>query len=80
MITGSTLKYFDMADEPGSPPEMIYEGLGYLDLAIMPHWDSKDYGHVIGAIEGKLRGDGYETVRLTDEEYLLIEDGKILNR
>jgi len=79
IIVGPTLKYFDAADDPHIVPEVIYDGLNIVDFAVLPHWDSPAFSHVLGDIETQLNNDGYKTIRLNDNEYLLVEDGKITN-
>lgn len=79
IIAGPTLKYYDIADVPTFAPETIYDGLNLVDLAILPHWNSGDFGLVVKEVEDKLIKDGFKTKRLTDTEYLLVENGKIKN-
>lgn len=79
IITGPTLKYFDMADNPSAVREIIYEGLNFVDFCVLPHWGSEKYGKILKGIEGNLQKDGYKTVRLKDDEFLLVENGKIIN-
>ncbi len=76
IIVGPTLKYYDVADDPTRAPEAIYEGLNWVDVAVLPHWGSEEFGPVLGSIEDKLKADGYQTERLTDDEYLMFENGK----
>lgn len=80
IIAGPTLKYFDAADDISVVSEAIYDGLGLTDIAILPHWASEEYGHVLSGIEEKLKSDGYKTMRLRDEEYVMIEDGQITTK
>jgi peptidase E len=79
IIAGPTLKYYDSADDPKLAQEAMYDALNLVDVAILPHWGSGEYGHVLGTIEEKLKADGYKTRRLTDNEYLLVENGKVFN-
>lgn len=43
-VLSPTLKYYDIVDKIDTPypeqPEVIWEGLGFVDWAFMPHWDS----------------------------------------
>jgi dipeptidase E len=78
LIVGPTLKYFDIADDPKAAPEAIYEGLGLVDFVVVPHWNSGVFGQTVTTVKNSLEKEGYKTVTLTDEEFLLIEDGKIL--
>jgi len=79
ILVGPTLKYYDTADDPKLAPRALYDGLGYIDTAILPHWGSGEFDHVLGDIEQKLKDDGNKTKRLTNDEYLLIENGKVQN-
>ena len=79
IIVGPTLKYFDTVDNPSAVPHLIYKGLNIVEFAVLPHWDSPAFSHILGDIEIKLKNDGYKTIRLNDDEYLLVEDGKVIN-
>ncbi len=79
IIVGPTLKYFDEADDPTVIPKTMYDGLGFIDFAVLPHWDSEGFGEAIKVVKRKLEGDGHKTIKLTDEEFLLVEDGNIIN-
>ncbi len=78
IIVGPTLKYYDLADDPHVVPETIYEGLNIVDFAVLPHWGSEQFSPILEDLESKLNHDGYNTIRLNDYEYLLVEDGKII--
>ena len=43
-VLAPSLKGYDIVDEPITPyseiKEVIWEGLGLIDFALMPHWDS----------------------------------------
>lgn len=76
IVVGPTLKYYDTADDPKFAPEAIYDALNWVDVAILPHWGSREYDHVLRATEENLKADGYETRRLTNDEWLTFEVGK----
>ena len=77
IVTGPTLKYFDRADDSTLAPEVIYEGLGLVKFTVLPHWSSPDFDEILKTIKTDLEKDGYETITMTDRDYLLIEDGEI---
>src|SRR3989338_5583221 len=77
ILAGPTLKYYDKADDPNVAPEIFYTGLNLIDLAVLPHWGSVELDHILGEVEENLKKDGYKTMRLTDSEYLLIENDEI---
>ncbi len=79
IMVGPTLKYFDLADDPNVAPETIYDGLSIVDFAVLPHWESEQFSPILEDLESKLNHDNYRTIRLTDSEYLLVENGKIIN-
>lgn len=77
IIAGPTLKHYETADDPNIAPTLSYESLGLVDVSILPHWGSEKYHHVLENIEDCLQKDGFKTVRLSDFEYLLVDDGAI---
>jgi dipeptidase E len=80
VVAGSTLKYYSGADDPAVVDNAIYEGLGLVDFSVLPHWGSAEYAPVLEKIESSLSADGIKTIRLTDEEFILVENGKILDQ
>ena len=80
VVVGPTLKYYSGADDPAVVDNAIYEGLGLVDFSVLPHWASAEYAPVLDKIESSLNTDGIKTIRLTDEEFILVEVGKILNQ
>ena len=79
IIVGPTLKYYNSADDPSVAEKIIYKGLNFVDFAVLPHWGSVEYGAALEDIKRNLEKDNYKTITLTDDEFLLINDGKILN-
>lgn len=79
IIVGPTLKYFDEADDPTVVPKTMYDGLGLIDFAVLPHWASEGFGEANKVVKRKLEEDGYKTIKLTDKEFLLVEGGDIIN-
>lgn len=78
VIAGPTLEHYEIADDPSVAPEHITDGLQLFDTALIPHWGSEEYSEVLGKLEKKLIDDAYKTLRLTDDEFLMIEDGVVL--
>ena len=78
IVVGPTLKYFSGADDPTVAPNVIYDGLNIVDFSILPHWGSEEYGDVLGNIEKSLIDDEFKTLRLTNEEFVLVVDGQIV--
>jgi dipeptidase E len=79
ILAGPTLKYFDLVERPELTKNIIYSGLNLINFVVLPHWGSVEYGKGLEEIEIKLSKDQVKTVRLTDQEFLLIKDGQILN-
>lgn len=72
IVAGPTLKYFDNVDDATVVPNPIYEGLGFVNYAVLPHWGYPDFGDRIRDTRKKLIADGFETIKLTNEEALFV--------
>jgi len=70
IVAGPTLKYFDNVDDTTVVKNPVYDGLGFVDYAVLPHWNSEEYGESLKETERNLTNNGYNTVRVTNEEYL----------
>ena len=73
VVVGPTLKHYDAADDPNVAPEQLWEGLSWIDTAIIPHWGGEKYAEVLNTIKEQLENDVYRTRCLTDEESWCIE-------
>lgn len=80
IAAGPTLRHFEMVDDATLPPRIIEEGMHLVDFAILPHWDSPDYVNELPEIERNLQVEGFTTMRLLDSEYVLVENGEVLNK
>lgn len=78
IIAGPTLKYFDSADDPTVVPETLYDGLGFVDFVVVPHWGSEDYGDLLNQENEKLEKDGYKTMPLRDNEFILVDGDEVI--
>lgn len=78
VIAGPDIERYGVADDPATAPYVVNEGLNYIDIGIIPHWGSEEYAAVLGGIEESFKTAGHKTIRLSDDGYLLIEDGKIV--
>ncbi|MFC1802332.1 Type 1 glutamine amidotransferase-like domain-containing protein [Patescibacteria group bacterium] len=78
VMAGSTLKYFEEADDPSVVSNVMYDSLNLIDFVILPHWGSKEYGEAMVSIKNKLEKDNYKTIELTDEEFVLVENKKVI--
>jgi len=80
VMAGPVIDKYGIADDPDVAPYIVTEGLKYIDLGLLPHWGSEEYAAVLGGIEKSFNDDGYETIRLSDNGYLLIENGHIVDK
>lgn len=80
VVAGPTIEKYESADDPEVAPYQVSSGLNYFNIGLIPHWGSEEYAAVLGAIEESFKQDGYETIRLTDNEFLLIEDGQVVDK
>lgn len=78
VIAGPDIERYNTADDPTVAPQVVNSGLGYIQIGIIPHWGSEEYADVLGGIESSFIKDGYNTIRLSDDGYLLIEDGRVV--
>lgn len=76
IVAGPTLKHFETADDPAESPGVLYEGLGFTESVVVPHFDNDKFAHIIHAINDQLVADGYKTAPLGDKQTLIVEDGK----
>jgi len=79
IVAGPTLRYYEKTDDPSKTEKIIENGLGFINFCVLPHWNSEEYGEALKEIKAKLEDDGYKTLSLTDNEFILIENGKIIN-
>ena len=73
IVAGPTLKHFDAADDTDAVPEIIMDGLHFIDSVIVPHMDNPKFTSIIHGINDKLKADGYKTVPLGDAQALIID-------
>jgi dipeptidase E len=76
IVAGPTLKHFETADDPTESPGVIYEGLGFTDSVVVPHFDNARFAEIIHGINDRLVADGYKTVPLGDQQTLIVEDSE----
>lgn len=73
IIAGPTLKCIEPIDDPEKAPEVIYEGLGLTDVAVVPHWGNEKYAETISEVERNLQYAGFKTEHISDEQALVID-------
>lgn len=72
IVAGPTLKHFDAADDTDAVPELIMDGLHFIDSVIVPHMDNPKFTSIIHGINDKLKADGFTTVPLGDAQALVV--------
>jgi dipeptidase E len=74
VVAGPTTQYFDkMGDDPTMSPELIEEGLHLTKYVVVPHMDNKDFYEGADMTNQLLRKAGYQTIRLGDNQALIID-------
>jgi dipeptidase E len=72
IILMDNIEHFAPADDPKEAPEMC-PGLGLIDIAIIPHTDSEKYKDLMEGIAKKYEAQDHKTIRLNDDQVLLIK-------
>lgn len=72
IIAGPTLKCIEPIDDPVKAPEVIYDGLGLTDNAVVPHWGTEKYAETISEVERNLQDAGFKTEHITGEQAVVI--------
>lgn len=80
VVAGPVIEHFKIADDPKVAPYLVESGLKYFNLGLIPHWGSEEYRDVLGKIEKSFQDDGYQTIRMSDESYVLIENGRVVDK
>ncbi len=72
IVAGPTLEKFQEVDEPENSPELINEGLGLIELVIIPHWGQEKYQENLQEIKKFYDKTNYKTVTLTDNQAVTV--------
>lgn len=74
VVAGPTTQFFDkMGDDPTMSPQLIEEGLNLTSYVVVPHMDNKDFYEGADLTNHLLRKAGYQTIRLGDNQALVID-------
>lgn len=76
IATAKTIDNFQTADSPDMAPEVILDGLGFVDFIPLPHWANEKFGERMLTIREKFQKAGYETIEITDEQALIVDGDK----
>ena len=74
VVTGNTLRHFDLVDDPKSSPEIMYLGLGLTDLVIIPHWGTEKIQEKLHEIQSLFTNDNIETIQISDNQAVIVND------
>ncbi len=77
IIATPTLKYVDLIDEPDDAPEVIEEGLGLVDFAIVPHWGYEKYQSKLKQMRDSLTKEGYRVKVISDNQAVRVIDNSV---
>lgn len=77
LVMGTTLKGFEIADEPDKAPELITEGLNVVDFVPVPHWQNEKFGGVIAEVKEKLDQAAIKSIVMTDEQAIIVDGTEI---
>lgn len=77
LIAGPTLAGFEEADDPAAAPELVTDGLGFVDFVPVPHWDDPSYCAIMMRAAQHVEKAGYKARPITQAQALIIVDGKV---
>lgn len=80
VIAGPTIDGFQPADEPEDAPELVLSGFNLTGTTVIPHYDHPKYAPLMAGIEKDLKARSVKTVRLNDDQALIINgDSQVVN-
>ncbi len=78
IIAGPTIEPFKTIDDPSQAPHLAsYEGLCLVDFVVLPHFGEKKYKEKYDAIMRQMRNAKQDFYTLTDNQAILVKDGKM---
>jgi dipeptidase E len=78
VVACPTLSGAQFIDDTREAPEVIWEGLGLIDFAIVPHWGREKYGHLLDRFHQEAAR--HAPVELLKDDQAIIMDGSSLRR
>lgn len=74
-VLAPSLRGLELCDDPGEAGEVIWDGLGVLDHAIVPHLDSPGHPEteLVARVAARYDADGTPYVGLRDGQALLVD-------
>ncbi len=76
VIAGPTLHGVENIDDPKEAPQVIWDGLGFVDFGIVPHWGMEKYTSELGKMKQEMQPHIAQIVTLTNEQAITVIDGK----
>jgi dipeptidase E len=61
-------------DDPAAAPDLVdFTGLNLIDKIILPHVQKEKYAERLRLTQAEMEAQGYEVIRLTDDQMVLVE-------
>lgn len=75
VIAGPTLYGIDYMDDKSKAPQVVLEGLNFVDFGVIPHWDNEKYKSELNNIKQTMHPHVLDTICLNDDQALTFIDG-----
>jgi len=72
VVAGPTLHGIEYADDPHDAPRIIWDGMGFIDFGIVPHWGMEKYAGILEKVETIMEQYAPRVIRLTNEQAVLV--------
>ena len=77
IVAGPDIDLVGGLDDPTVAPDLkSYQGLGLTDVVVFPHWGSEQFRERYEKVMKNGYKKGLRIILLTDDQYLLVEEGK----
>ena len=77
-MCGPTLRGLELVDEIGAVPEPVWDGLGFVDFSIAPHYRSDHpEADAIERVVEYFRTNGMPYRTLQDGQAIIVRDGSV---
>lgn len=73
-----TVEFASDVDDPNKAPKQIDEGLGIVDFAIVPHWNTPEHQELLEDMKRQYEESGVKTYTLTDEQGIFVNGEEII--
>jgi len=72
MVAGTSLRGFEHADDPSLASEVHWDGLGLIDYAVIPHWESGEWAEQTRRVKQVMDQHGVKHRVLRDGEVIIV--------